>query len=131
MSKERVEFEYGFSEFACRLNALPPADSPAYKKLAPTDSRLRPDQVSNFNSADVTHLYVLRYAHTGSWTLTHTPCIQLVSTIAQPPQRLHEECSPGADEKKLQLEQAQRDRRHAMEAEGVLWCLGMKTLSVQ
>mmetsp|Transcript_26189 Transcript_26189/g.68782 ORF Transcript_26189/g.68782 Transcript_26189/m.68782 type:complete len:516 (+) Transcript_26189:180-1727(+) len=79
VSADRVEEQYGFSPFACQLNALPPKESDARKKVAPTDSRLRPDQ------------------------------------------RMHEESVAGADAVKLELEQKQRDRRHAMEAEGKEW----------
>jgi hypothetical protein len=74
VSQDRVEEQYGFSPFACQLNALPADGTKSKQCLAPTDSRLRPDQ------------------------------------------RMHEGDVAGADEKKIELEQAQRDRRGDVEA---------------
>lgn len=42
--EERVKLQYGFSEFTCRLNAIPAEGSAMHKNMAITDTRLRPDQ---------------------------------------------------------------------------------------
>lgn len=79
VTPDRVSEQYGFSPFACQLNALPAEGAEGRKAVAPTDSRLRPDQ------------------------------------------RMHERADEGADAKKLELEEMQRERRGKMEAAGTQW----------
>eukprot|EP00041_Stephanoeca_diplocostata_P024463 m.620327 g.620327 ORF g.620327 m.620327 type:complete len:530 (-) comp22534_c0_seq7:96-1685(-) len=76
VSQQRVESQYGFSEYTCSLNDIPPEGCKEREYLLPTDVRHRPDQ------------------------------------------RMWELAQPGANEKKLQLEQLQRDRRAQREAKG-------------
>eukprot|EP00039_Didymoeca_costata_P008896 m.118269 g.118269 ORF g.118269 m.118269 type:complete len:426 (+) comp14276_c0_seq2:164-1441(+) len=74
VSEDRVKEQYGFSAFACNLNALPKEGSSLQTTIAPTDSRFRPDQ------------------------------------------RMYESNKSGAQEEKLRVEQAQRDREAQNEA---------------